>query len=348
MSNYNSTREQIGVVSFVELTAEEASRLDEIETVQTIISRATDGAGIPRDRIGFTVSGSCDMLVGRPFSWLMAMDGVGVPKPIEESHVEMDGAWALYEAWVRLQHGDIDAALVYSFGANAAEDLMQVLALQLDPYYLAPTGINAAETAALQASALLAAGGKERDFAEAAVRAGLAASVEDYLAAPRTHAPLRTADLPRFADGAAAMVIARGDFARSCCARPAWIRSMAHIADGHTLGARDLSRSASLEKAARLAGVGDAATDVVEIHAPFGPQEVIALDALRTAGLSATAQVNPSGGTRAAQSVMTAGLAAIGRAAAAVMRGEAKRAVGHASSGPALQHNLIAVLEDQP
>lgn len=348
MSNYNQTREQIGIVSFVELTAEEASKLDEIETVQTIITRVTDGAGIPRDKIGFTVSGSCDMLVGRPFSWLMAMDGVGVPKPIEESHVEMDGAWALYEAWVRLHHGDIDAALVYTFGAHAAEDLMQVLALQLDPYYLAPTGINAAELAALQASAMLAAGAKEQDFAQAAVRAGLAESVEAYLAAPRTQSPLRAADLPRFADGAAAMVIARGDFARSCCAQPAWIRAMAHIADGHTPGARDLTRSASLEKAARLAGVGDAGTDLVEVHAPFGPQEVIALDALRQAGLSSAARVNPSGGTRGAQSVMTAGLATIGRAAAAVMRGEAKRAVGHASSGPALQHNLIAVLEDQP
>lgn len=158
MSSYNTSREQIAIVSFVELTPAEAAQLDEIETIQHIVTRATDGAGIARDKIGFTVSGSCDMLVGRPFSWLMAMDGVGVSKPIEESHVEMDGAWALYEAWVRLQHGDIDAALIYSFGANAAENLMQVLALQLDPYYLAPTGVDAVEVAALQASAMLEIG----------------------------------------------------------------------------------------------------------------------------------------------------------------------------------------------
>jgi hypothetical protein len=348
MSAFNTTREQIAIVSFVELTPAEASQLDEIETIQTIVTRATDGAGIARDKIGFTVSGSCDMLVGRPFSWIMAMDGAGVSKPIEESHVEMDGAWALYEAWVRLQHGDIDAALIYCFGAHAAEDLMQVLALQLDPYYLAPTGINAAEVAALQASALLAAGATEQQFAEVAVRAGLATSVEAALAEPYLHRPLRASDLPRFSDGAAAMVIARGDYARSVCARPAWIQSMTHIADGHSLGARDLSKSASLEKAARLAGVGAKPTQVVEVHAPFGPQEVIALEALKQAGLSADAKVNPSGGTRAAQSVMVAGLAAIGRAATAIHRGEASRTVGHASSGPALQHNLIAVLEDQP
>lgn len=122
---------------------------------------------------------------------------------------------------------------------------------------------------------------------------------------------------------------------------------MAHIADGHSLGARDLSKSPSLEKAARLAGVGAKATQIVEVHAPFGPQEVIALEALKQAGLSADAKVNPSGGTRAAQSVMVAGLAAIGRAASAIHRGEASRTVGHASSGPALQHNLIAVLEER-
>ena len=31
----------------------------------------------------------------------------------------MDGAWALYEAWVLLQEGEIDAALVYCFGRSS-------------------------------------------------------------------------------------------------------------------------------------------------------------------------------------------------------------------------------------
>jgi hypothetical protein len=50
----------------------------------------------------------------------------------------MDGAWALYEAWVRLQHGDVDSALVYSFGKSSLGDVHDVLALQLDPYYMTP------------------------------------------------------------------------------------------------------------------------------------------------------------------------------------------------------------------
>ena len=35
----------------------------------------------------------------------------------------MDGALALYEAWVRLQHGEIDTALVYCFGHSSPGDL---------------------------------------------------------------------------------------------------------------------------------------------------------------------------------------------------------------------------------
>ena len=45
----------------------------------------------------------------------------------------MDGAWALYEAWVRLQHGDIDSALVFSSGISSRGELREVLCLQNDP-----------------------------------------------------------------------------------------------------------------------------------------------------------------------------------------------------------------------
>ena len=41
-----------------------------------------------------------------------AVDAIGAFPPIAESHVEMDGAWALFEAWHRLMHGDIETAFV--------------------------------------------------------------------------------------------------------------------------------------------------------------------------------------------------------------------------------------------
>ena len=95
---------------------------------------------------------------GRPFAFVQNLEAVGAWPPISESHVEMDGAWALYEAWVRLQHGDIDIALVYGSGKSSPGKPEQIYPLQLDPYYLAPLGLDPVSLAALQARALLDAG----------------------------------------------------------------------------------------------------------------------------------------------------------------------------------------------
>ena len=74
----------------------------------------------------------------------------------------MDGAWALYEAWVRLQHGDVDSALVYAVGKSSMGDLKDVLCLQLDPYVLAPLWPDPISLAALQARAYLEKTGTDR------------------------------------------------------------------------------------------------------------------------------------------------------------------------------------------
>ena len=75
-------------------------------------------AGIDRHDIGFTVSGSCDYLAGQTFAFVQTIEAIGAWPPISESHVEMDGAWAMYEGWTRLQEGDIDLVLVYATGVR--------------------------------------------------------------------------------------------------------------------------------------------------------------------------------------------------------------------------------------
>ena len=83
----------------------------------------------------------------------------------------MDGAWALYEAWVLLQEGEVDAALVYSFGRSSLGDLNEILTLQLDPYYEAPLWPDIVSLSALQARALIDSGkATEADFAAVASR----------------------------------------------------------------------------------------------------------------------------------------------------------------------------------
>lgn len=85
--------------------------------------------------------------------------------------------------------------------------------------------------------------------------------------------------------------------------------------------------------------------DTAELHAPFSSQEVILREVL---GLDDGVRVNPSGGALAANPIMAAGLIRIGEAAARIHRGESDRALAHATSGPCLQQNLVAVLEGDP
>ena len=61
--------------------------------------------------------------------------------------------------------------------------------------------------------------------------------------------------------------------------------------------------------------------------------------------LGAEVEVNPSGGALCANPMFAAGLARIGCAAQAIMSGRASRSLGHATSGPALQQNLVCLME---
>ena len=91
---------------------------------------------------------------------------------MRESHVEMDAAWALYEAWVAIQTGEVDSALVYGFGKSSPGDLHEIMTLQYDPYYVVPLWPSMVDMAALQARAYLDASGRdEEDLAEVAARA---------------------------------------------------------------------------------------------------------------------------------------------------------------------------------
>jgi hypothetical protein len=105
--------------------------------IQPVILEALE-AGRPQGRDRLHLLGSSDYLAGQAFSFVMTLDAVGAWPPISESHVEMDGAWALYEAWVKIQTGHADTALVYSYGKSSPGDLPRVLSRQLDPYYYQP------------------------------------------------------------------------------------------------------------------------------------------------------------------------------------------------------------------
>ena len=64
----------------------------------------------------------------------------------------------LYEAYIKLLTGQVDTALVYGFGKSSAGTLRRVLALQTDPYTVAPLWPDSVSIAGLQARFGLDAG----------------------------------------------------------------------------------------------------------------------------------------------------------------------------------------------
>ncbi len=67
------------------------------ELLVPIFGDIYEQTGWTKKDVGFWCSGSSDYLAGRSFSFVSAIDAIGVLPPINESHVEMDAAWALYE-----------------------------------------------------------------------------------------------------------------------------------------------------------------------------------------------------------------------------------------------------------
>ena len=142
----------------------------EVQLLMSVITDALEPLGLTRADIDFTCLGCCDYLAGQAFSLRRATSTPSAPgRPKRESHVEMDGAWALYEAWLRLQDGDIDTAVVTGSGRSSTGDPALIYPMEMDPYYLAPLGADPVTFAALQARAVLDAGiADERTMAEVA------------------------------------------------------------------------------------------------------------------------------------------------------------------------------------
>lgn len=347
----------IAIVGTVQRPSEINSTFTSVELLLPIIQEVLTKVGIERQDIGFWCHGSCDYMSGQPFSFVAAVDAIGAWPPIIESHVEADGAFALYEAWIKLQTGEADVALVFSNGKTTSGPINRILNLQTDPYMVAPLWPGFDVLSALQARACLEAGVvTQRQMAEVAWRSqrdgknnpialsGAEMSVEELLSQPLTVDPLRSHDCAIPVDGANAIILAAGDAARRLAKRPAWIRGIDHRIDTQRLGARSMIESSSAAIAAQKAGVAKDRIDVAELHAPYTHQELLLRQAM---GLSESTHINPSGGALVANPLMAAGLARFAEAAESIFSASADRVLAHCTSGPLLQQNLVCVMEGE-
>jgi len=332
----------IAVVGWAQTEMARRTELSETQLLLRAITDALEPLGLTSADVDFTCLGSCDYITGQAFSFVGNLDAIGAWPPKRDSHVEMDGAWALYEAWLRLQEGDIEIAVVTGSGRSSTGDPALIYPMEMDPYFLAPIGADPLTFAALQARAVIAAGiTDERSMAEVAVRSRGKGTVDDLLAGDYVRQPLRRHDVPPITDGAAAMVLATGDRARRLVERPAYITGFDHRTECHNPSFRRLDDSPSTRLAATAAGLGRAPVEVAELQAAFTHEELLLRSVL---GLGDDVVVNASGGALKANPIMATGLCRIGHAADHIFKG-GSRALAHSTSGPCLQQNLICILE---
>ncbi|HVU60618.1 MAG TPA: lipid-transfer protein [Mycobacteriales bacterium] len=297
----------VAIVSSASFETPSEPARNEVEMLLPVIDKAMADAGLTQRDIGFTVSGSSDYLQGFPFAFVGALDAVGAWPPIRESHLEMDGAFALAEAVAVLQDEHIDTALVYAFARPSRGELDRTLALQLDPYTVAPLNPDARGLAGLQAQAMRDSG-----------------RFPDIADVPPTYV----------ADGATVVVLAAGDRARELTATPAWITGLDHRIEAPALGVRDLTVSASAALAGERAGADG--VEAAWLHTPYPHQELLLREALGLADKPVHCAAGP---------MMVGGLERFAAASKAIASGEVTKALAHATSGPCLQQNLVGILE---
>ena len=330
--------------------------LNEVELIMPVVNKVLTDSGLNSvQNVDFSCSGSCDYQQGAAFAFVLGVDALGAVPPIKESHVEMDAAWALYEAWLKIQAGQADSALIYGFGKSSPGDLPIVLSKQLDPYYSAPLAIDSVSMAAMQARLMLDAGDiTEADMAEVVVQSRAKAktnphaqlsgdvSVEQLLAEETYLSPLRKHDCCPISDGSSAIIICTVEKAKELGKPYALIKGIDHRIESGHLGLRNLRESESTKIAAKKAGVANGPVEVAEIYAPFSHQQIILKKAL---GLDDSCDINPSGGVLAGNLMMASGLSRIGEVAQRIIDGQYQRGVAHITSGACLQQNMVLVLE---
>ena len=334
------------------------------------VKRALADCGVERDDIDYQTAGSADYFDGRPFGFVAALDVMGTWPPRQDSHLEMDAAFAAYYAWVRMQAEECDTALVVGYGKVSEGQPERVLNLTLDPYYQAPLGLGPLATAALQASAYMArTGATDRDLAEIAARNRAAAarnpdaqlheptSADELLRTPWAVTPLRSGYVPPVGESAVCLILAAEGKAEQMCPAPAWIHGVDHRAELQTLGARDLTRSAgtrlATEQALAMAGSKRANdVDVIELSGATPVEEMILREAMGLEPMGETQPtLNPSGGPIGGNPLMMTGLIRMGEVFRQLSNGAAghaipgaQRAIAHATQGHCLQQNLVWVL----
>ena len=375
---------KIGVVGVAMHAPQRTDSRSLEESIYAVTRAALRDAEFDIDDVeGIVVAGN-DELDGRAISVMMASGPVGgVDRDILSTPSAAEHAFVL--GTLRIASGQFANQLVVAWNPLEVDSFNEALKIGTDPYWHRALPQDELATHGLQASVLEHTVAGIRETAAAIVRKNrthgaiaypdrpLGPVESAFIAAGKpTRWPLTDTMVAPPAFGLVAMVLADGEqIAKRKCANVAWIRGMGWATEPGFIGDRDLSKAPSLDaaraQAYEAAGVKDTgAFDVAEIADGTPYQELLAYESLGICKRNAWSKhvasgaasrggklpVNLSGGALSFNPIFCAGLMRIAEAANQV-RGRAgthqvknaRRALAHAASGPAMHYNTVVVMD---
>jgi len=227
----------------------------------------------------------------------------GALKPV--CTISADGIYSLATAYMQILTGVFDVVAVEAHSkASDIVNISSIFDLALDPIYQRPLGLNADFIAGLEMSAFLHNTGatladcdqviqKNRRNACANVLAMNAAdSVPSRGKDDLLSDPLSRGDVAPIADGAAVVVLAAEDAARSLRDDPVWVRGTGWASDSPTIETRNWNKATYIalasKQAYRQAKVRDPThdIDIAEVDDTYSFKELEHVEALGLSGTS--------------------------------------------------------------
>jgi acetyl-CoA C-acetyltransferase len=334
-----------------------------VELVQEAVQIALADAKLSNEEIQAVVfSLAPDSLIGVGSAERWCVDAIGATnKPFMRINTGgSTGISSVLTGYYHVASGLFDCVLVAGADkVGESGDSQIILNKMWDPVYERQIPLNAINMLALSAVRYMHKYGMtERHMAMVTVKNRHNASknphahlrkpttIEDVLASDVLCWPIKLFDACPQSSGGGAVILASEEVAKRVCARPAWIKGVAHSSETYFQGDRmgpkllhdhgDATALAeSFQKAYSMAGIKNPAkeVDVAELYAPFSNTEYHAIDA---AGLCKQGEglklmeegyfnvdgpmpVNPSGGTLCTNPIAVTAMIRTAEAALQVM-----------------------------
>lgn len=348
-----------------------------------VTSKALEDAGLTIRDIDNTVTHCNDYWDGRTISCIALTEATGSDK-VHTTNISGDGAYGALMGMMRILSGHFKIALVVAESKGSETVPGIITNAMFDPIYERMLGIDAVNSAALQARRYMSRKGvtaeqcamvsvKNHKNAKNNPYAHLPMdlTVEDVMKSRVLADPIKLYDSSPVSDGACALILAEESVATARCQKPVWIKGVGVSTDFYHLGDRDLAESEALAAAAKkayaMAGISAPwkEIDVAEVYDAFSYLELMWMEGL---GLVEPGQagsaiekgltqmkgllpINPSGGVLSSHAILVAGLARIAEAALQ-LKGEAgarqvdgaSTALAHGSIGACGQGHCLFVL----